>query len=345
MPAATIGLIDDPIFDTHKTGKHPENPARLAAIRRAITGSQVRGSLLPLSCSPATIEQLSLAHTEQHILLIEQLAANGGGWLDEDTVLVPASYDAAIHAAGAAIRAVEAAIHHDADAAFALVRPPGHHATAGRAMGFCLFNNVAVAARVARLELGIDRTLIVDFDVHHGNGTQDIFYLDPTVLYVSTHQWPLYPGTGRIEETGFGPGAGMTANIPMPAGCSDDAYQFVFDKVVLPLAKRFQPQLVLVSAGYDAYWGDPLANERLSVHGFSRLVEAVMAIADEWCPGRLAFVLEGGYNRDGLGASVVATLSTLAGKPEISEPAVVPEFGPGPDISGLISKVRHVQKL
>jgi acetoin utilization deacetylase AcuC-like enzyme len=212
-------------------------------------------------------------------------------------------------------------------------------------MGFCLFNNVAVAATMAREEYGIERTLIVDFDVHHGNGTQDIFYHDPSIFYFSIHQWPLFPGTGRVDEIGSGEGRGFTANVPIPARCGDDDYRRIFDAVLFPLARRFEPQLLLVSAGFDAYWADPLAEEWVTIDGFAKMVAALRDLSDDLCPGRLAMVLEGGYNPAGLGAAAVATLGELAGVPQVSEPYRLPDLSGGPEILSLIGSVKRAHGL
>ncbi|MFN8534110.1 MAG: histone deacetylase [Dehalococcoidia bacterium] len=342
---STVGFVDDPIFDNHHTGQHPENAGRLAAIRGAILSSDVRQSLARLTFAPASDDDLALAHTPQHVARIRQIADRGGAWIDGDTVVTEASFDVAAHAAGAAIRTVDAVLTGEYSAALAIVRPPGHHATPNRAMGFCLFNNVAVAALVARERFNIERTLIVDFDVHHGNGTQDIFYHDPAVFYFSTHQWPLFPGTGRVEEIGEAEGRGTNANVPLPPHSGNDAHRFVFDRVLFPLARRYAPQLVIVSAGYDAYWADPLASQRLTIEGFAQLVQACRAISDEYCPGRLAFTLEGGYNPKGLGAGVVATLAELAGRSEVIEPIPPPDLRGEPDITSLIDRVRQTHGL
>jgi acetoin utilization deacetylase AcuC-like enzyme len=225
------------------------------------------------------------------------------------------SYTAALCAAGAACRAVDVVLAPAGPGAgaFALGRPPGHHACRDLAMGFCLFNNVAVAARHAQREHGVERVLIVDWDVHHGNGTQEIFYADGSVGYFSTHQWPFYPGTGKWTERGVGSGEGSTCNVPLPAGTGDAGYVAAFAGVLVPFARRFAPDLILVSAGYDAHYADPLGQMAVSTRGFAALTGVVAGLATELCGGRLAFVLEGGYDLEALGAGVVATLECLNG--------------------------------
>ncbi|MCL6649801.1 MAG: histone deacetylase [Chloroflexi bacterium] len=343
MPS--VGFFDDPLFDQHSTVNHPEHAGRLHAIRRAIAASTVRSHLVPLSFAPASEEDVLLIHAPAHLAFLRRIAQAGGGWIDADTVVSPPSVDVALAAVGAGIRAVTAVLSGEQPAVFAAVRPPGHHATPTRAMGFCLFNTIAIAAEVARQRFGLERILIVDFDVHHGNGTQDCFYRESGVCYQSVHQWPLFPGTGRVDEIGEGPGAGFTVNLPLPPGCGDASYQRAFEDVFLPHARRFQPELVLVSAGYDAYWRDPLANHRLTVNGFARIVRLLVDFVDEHCPGRLVLLLEGGYDLAGLGASVVATLGELAGTPEAEEPVPPPPPIPEPDIQGLLATARRLHRL
>ena len=227
----------------------------------------------------------------------------------------PASYEVALYAAGGAIKAVEAVMNNEVDSAFALVRPPGHHATRWQAMGFCLFNNIAIAAKHALANLGIERLLIIDFDVHHGNGTQEAFYTDPSVLYFSTHQYPFYPGTGSLEETGAGEGEGTTINVPLPGWCGDEEYLRTFEQILAPVARRFKPQLILVSAGYDAHWMDNISSMQVSISGYAQMAEIIKGLAAELCSGRLVFALEGGYYLPALAASIRATLDVLLGNP------------------------------
>jgi acetoin utilization deacetylase AcuC-like enzyme len=269
----------------HPTGNHPERPERLAALlEHQHIWSEGRA---------ATDEELLLCHTPEHVAIVRD--ADEPVWLDGDTLCTPTSYEAAALAAGTAI---EAALR----GAFALVRPPGHHALAGRAMGFCIFNNVAVAARVAQRELGYERVAIVDFDVHHGNGTEAIFRDDDTVLFVSLHQWPFYPGSGGPDDQ-----AETTLNIPLRAGSGDAEYFDAFDRVVAPAVAAFAPDLVLVSAGFDAHEDDPLADMRVTEHGFRELARRCQALGD-----RVSAVLEGGYELDTLPRLVDAALDGFA---------------------------------
>ena len=273
-----------------------------------------------LSPRPASMEELETVHTPEYISYVKSKAEKGGGWLDPDTVMCPRSYEAALHAAGGVLVAVEAVVSGDVDNAFALVRPPGHHAIHDRAMGFCIFNNVAIAAKFVLSKLSFSRVLIADFDVHHGNGTQHTFYADPRVLYFSTHEYPFYPGTGRMEETGRSEGKGTTVNFPMAAGWGDEEYSRAFNEVLVPVARRFRPELILVSAGFDSHWADPLAMMQVSVQGFAQMVTVLQKLADELCRGRLVVTLEGGYNLQVVASSVRATFDVLLGSSEIDDP-------------------------
>ncbi|RPI92357.1 MAG: histone deacetylase, partial [Chloroflexi bacterium] len=235
-------------------------------------------------------------------------------------------------------------LRREADNALALIRPPGHHATPSAGMGFCLLNNVAIAARYAQREHDVERVLIVDYDVHHGNGTQDVFYDDPTVLYISTHQSPLYPGTGAISETGAGKGVGYNINIPLPPGVGDAGYGRVWEEVVIPVIRRFMPQLILVSAGFDAHWADPLANMGLSLTGYDQLARSLIALAGELCAGRIVFVAEGGYNLDVLGNGWANVTRALLGDKFIDDPLGV-THSREPSLEALVDKLRQIHKL
>jgi acetoin utilization deacetylase AcuC-like enzyme len=248
------------------------------------------------------------------------LVARGGGHFDPDTYANARSLDAAQLAAGAGTRAVDAVMTGEVDNAFALVRPPGHHATHTRAMGFCLFNNIAIAAQHALDAHKLERVLIVDYDVHHGNGTQDIFNHSSRVLYFSTHQYPHYPGTGDWREIGARQGVGFTANVPLPPRVGDAGMQRIFDELLFPLAERYRPQLILVSAGYDAHWSDPLAMENLTIAGYGALARTLTAMAREFCDGRVVYTLEGGYNLPALAHGVAATFHALLGDPDVLDP-------------------------
>lgn len=316
-----VGLVYDSIYLKHDTGTHVENIQRLTTTISLLEESHLMDRLVTLVPRPATIDELSMVHAKEYIAQVERKCQSGGGWFDGDTVASTGSYQAAIYATGGVLVAVDAVMSKTVDNAFALVRPPGHHATCWHAMGFCLFNNVAVAAKYALSSYNIERVLIIDFDVHHGNGTQDTFYTDQNVLYFSTHQYPLYPGTGCIDETGRGEGEGFTVNVPLIAGWGDKEYQAVFEDILAPIAMRFKPQLILVSAGYDAHWADNIASMRVSVSGFARLVEIIKVLADTLSQGKLVFTLEGGYHHQALSSSVLASLNILMEKnEEIADP-------------------------
>jgi len=299
-----------------------------------------------IPAGPITQERLERAHEPVYIEQVKRVAQRGGGHLDMDTYVRPASYDAALMAAGGLVEATRIVLDGELDNAFALVRPPGHHALRGRGMGFCLFNNVAVAARYALAEHALERVLIMDFDVHHGNGTQDEFEADPAVMYVSTHQYPYYPGTGYWNETGRGTGEGSIVNIPLGGGMGDDAFARIFDEIVGPAAWRFQPELILVSAGYDAHWDDPLAYMQLSIGGYAAIAQALKNLAEELCGGRLVFTLEGGYHLKALAYSVLNTFGVFM---DGESWQLLDPLGPSPNreqpVSDVIARVRQIHNL
>ena len=314
------GLVYDPIYLEHDTGDHVENARRLVTALSYLKETGIKEKLTCLPPRPALLEELEMIHAPEYISYVKSKAEKGGGWLDPDTVMSPRSYEAALYAAGGLLVAVEEVMKGEVDNAFALVRPPGHHAIYDRAMGFCIFNNMAIAAKFALSKFSLKRVLIADFDVHHGNGTQDAFYADPKVLYFSTHQYPFYPGTGRMDETGTGKGEGTTVNFPMAAGWGDEEYLRAFNEVLVPVARRFQPQLILVSAGFDAHWADHLAMMRVSVQGFAQMATILKNLAAELCQGRLIFTLEGGYNLRVVSSSIKAIFDVLLGNSEIDDP-------------------------
>jgi acetoin utilization deacetylase AcuC-like enzyme len=319
MPHRTA-LALSPVFLEHDTGAHPENPGRLRAVHALLDEAGLTPKLQPLAFAPATPDDLALVHDPAYVDAVRRAAERGGGWADPDTLITPRSYDVAACAAGAVIAATDAVLRRDADDALCLVRPPGHHAEPAQAMGFCLFNSVAVAAAHALARRGLERVAIVDIDVHHGNGTQDAFYDDPRVLYVSTHEYPFYPGTGALDEIGAGAGRGCNINLPMPAGCDDAAFLRAHDEVVLPALRRYRPQLVLVSAGFDAHFADPLAGEALSVDGYGAIVARLIDTARDLCDGRIVFALEGGYDLVALPWCVRRAAELLLGEPPAPDP-------------------------
>lgn len=297
----------------HDTGQHPERIARMQAIERELEGRAWLGYAVRDSV-PAGPALIDAVHIPSHRPAIAAACAAGGGALDADTIVSAGSYEAALHAAGGAAEVVDVLLSGAAPVAASLHRPPGHHADAGRAMGFCLFNSVAIAARHALDAHGLERVLILDWDVHHGNGTNDIFHADPRVLFVSIHQSPLYPGSGAATDRGSGAGAGFTLNLPVPAGSGDDAYRALVDHVVVPAARAYAPQLVLVSAGFDAHAADPLAGCTVTEAGFAGMAASVRRLAAE-VEAPVGLVLEGGYDLAALAGSLAATLETLARDP------------------------------
>ena len=314
------GLVYDPIYLEHDTGDHVENSRRLVDAISYLKETGIKEKLISLPARPASLEELEMIHAPEYISHVKSKAENGGGWLDPDTVMSPKSYEAALYAAGGLLVAVEGVMKKEVDNAFAIVRPPGHHAIRDRAMGFCIFNNVAIAAKFALSKFSLNRILIADFDVHHGNGTQDAFYADPTVLYFSTHEYPYYPGTGAAKETGTGKGEGTTVNFPMAAGWGDEEYLRAFKEVLVPVARRFQPQLILVSAGFDPHWADHLAMMTATITGFAQMAMILKELAAELCQGRLVFTLEGGYNLRVVASSIKAIFDVLLGNSEIEDP-------------------------
>jgi acetoin utilization deacetylase AcuC-like enzyme len=290
---------------------HPERPKRLTAIRDGLERSGTLARLLSITPEAAPLEALARVHDESYVEALERVCARAPVRLDPDTGVSEGSWAAALLSAGGGLAAVDAVMEGRARSAFVCTRPPGHHAERDRAMGFCLFNNIAVAARHAQHRHGVKRVAIVDWDVHHGNGTQHIFDADDTVLYLSTHQWPFYPGTGARGERGRGPGLGTTINLPLPAGSGDEEYARLFETVVIPALESFQPGLLLISAGFDAHERDPLAGMALTTPGYGKLTTLLRDAARGLCDGRLVSLLEGGYDLDALAASVDTHLRVL----------------------------------
>ena len=321
-------------FLDHDTGRgHPERPERLGADLDGARRGALADAVAVVEPRPATRDELTAVHPPAFLDDLERFCAAGGGDLDPDTSVVPASWDAALLAAGAGLDAVERLEAGQADAAFCAVRPPGHHATPSRAMGFCLLNNVAVVA--ATLAARGERVAVLDWDAHHGNGTQDAFWADPRVLYISLHQYPLYPGTGRLDDTGVGEGTGTTVNLPLPAGATGDVYLAAMDEVVAPAVETFGPDWLLVSAGYDAHRADPITGLGLTSGDFADLTGRAMELAPA---GRRVFFLEGGYDLEALADSTAATVARLAGTEDRAEAAS--SGGPGHDIVRAAVRLR-----
>ncbi|MCJ7445471.1 MAG: histone deacetylase [Methanotrichaceae archaeon] len=309
------GIVYHPIYLEHDTGFHPEKKERLTAILERIRQDDLLVEYI--SPEPATLNQIASIHGKRYIDQVRAICEQGGGYLDADTVLSERSYEAALMAAGGTIAAVDAVVD-GFDNAFALVRPPGHHALPNRGMGFCIFNNVAIAAKHAQAR-GLKKVLIVDWDVHHGNGTNAIFYTDKSVTFFSTHQFPHYPGTGRATEVGSDGAEGSKINVPIPSGTGDEGYLQVYRELLKPIAMELKPDIVLISAGQDTHRNDPLGGMNLTADGFGALAGLINEIARQCCGGRLAAALEGGYNLEAQAEAVSAELKAFSGQvPSIS---------------------------
>jgi acetoin utilization deacetylase AcuC-like enzyme len=341
----TVAYCYDSLFLEHDLPGHPESRLRLERGMAALADAGLLARMMLVRPRQVELSLLEKVHSPAYVATVRQIADRGGGHLDADTYLGGRSYDAALLAAGGVVELVRAVVSGRAASGFALVRPPGHHARPGRGMGFCLFNNVAVAARSVLDELGLSRVLIVDWDVHHGNGTQEIFYSSSQVLFFSTHQYPHYPGTGSGQETGAGAGLGHTVNVPLPAGVGDAGFRRIFSEILDPLAERFRPDMILVSAGYDAHWNDPLASLCLSLGGYWEMVRSVAALAGRLCGGRLVVTLEGGYDLDVLACGVADTCRALLGDPAAGSDPLGPCPWPERPVDDVLQRVKRVHGL
>jgi acetoin utilization deacetylase AcuC-like enzyme len=338
-------IVYDPFNLRHTLEGHPENHRRLKQTMDLLTEEGMLDRLVHVPSTPAALEPIQAVHIPQYVERLQSLAQRGGGHLDADTYVNGDSYEAALRAVGGLLNLVDTVLWGQAHNGLALVRPPGHHALTYNGMGFCLFANAAIAARHAQRHHGVQRVLIVDFDVHHGNGTQDIFYQDPSVLFFSTHQFPYYPGTGAATELGGEAAYGTTVNVPFPPHVGDQGYLEAFQRILAPVARRYRPELIVLSAGFDAHWMDPLASMALSIPGYAALVQEMMALADELCKGRLVAVLEGGYHLQVLAHSVLTTFQVLRGEStDASDP-----FGLAPamerDASSLLTRIRALHGI
>ena len=346
-----VGLLRDARFRDHEPPPpHPERPQRLVAIDAVLEAAGLLERVVPIDAVEASEEAMRRVHSDAFLALLARADAAAQSrlvTLDADTFVSAGSWRAARLASGGVLRAAERVARGEIESAFCLPRPPGHHATRDQAMGFCLTNHVAVAAAQLFASGAADRVAIVDFDVHHGNGTQEIFWDDPRLLYVSLHQFPHYPGTGGLEETGYGAASGTTINLPLPAGCGDGAYLQCFDEVVLPVLRRFQPSMLLISAGFDAHWRDPLAAQNLSGNGYRAIAQRLAYVAAELCAGQV-YVLEGGYDLEAIAWATRHCIDVLLGNPPAADPVGLPpvegEHGE-PDVSALIERAQSLCKL
>lgn len=337
----------------HDLPTHPEHAGRIRAVWRMLDQSGLTARMTNLSTGAmASDEQILAVHTPDYLKLFQRLATlETTARIDADTYVTPTSTEIARLAAGAVLNAVDAVLSGTAQGALSAVRPPGHHAEPGRAMGFCLLNSIAIAARHAQKMYGVDKVLVVDYDVHHGNGTEAAFYEDPSVFFMSIHQGEnsfggaFYPGTGSIDEIGVGKGQGTNLNVPLPPGHGDDSYEALFKQIIIPTARRFKPELVLVSAGFDAHWLDPLAGTRLSLTGYASLTRMLIHLAQERCAGRIVFVMEGGYHLDVLSSGVANIARQLLGDAEVPDPFGPPTRSEPRDVNSIIARLRTLHKL
>ncbi len=314
MSKRTAIFLSD-IFLAHEPGYgHVESPERLRVIYEELNRPEMAKKFIFPSFDPASHEILALNHTQSHIARIAATAGKTFDMLDPDTHTSSRSYEAACLAAGAVVAAVKMVAGKETDNAAALVRPPGHHAEADHTSGFCIFNNIAVGAHYALAKLNMERILIVDWDLHHGNGTQHSFYDTNKVLYISTHQYPYFPGSGGLQEVGSGTGRGYTLNVPLRGGQNDEAFARIFNELISPVARQYRPDCIMISAGYDTYFGDPLGTMAVTTDGFAYMTKVLVGLAAELCEGKLVLVLEGGYNFAGLKTGVLASLQEMTGE-------------------------------
>jgi acetoin utilization deacetylase AcuC-like enzyme len=345
MNKQRTALVYDPFNLRHTRQGHPENFRRLETTWHLLAQDGILTQLIRVPSSPAPLDAVLRVHTPEYVERLQSISLLGAGHLDADTYVNPDSYQAALLAAGGLLNVVDYVLTGRADNGFALVRPPGHHALTYHGMGFCLLANAAIAARWAQDRHGLARVLVVDFDVHHGNGTQDIFYADRDILFFSTHQYPYYPGTGAADEIGIAHAEGATVNVPLPSFVGDAGYLEAFRRILGPVARRFRPELILLSAGFDAHWMDPLASMRLSIAGYARLVQELLALANELCGGRLVCALEGGYHLDVLAHCVLTTLRLLSGSDRgVSDPFGLPPGGER-NVASLLDQVRSLHRI
>ena len=343
----TTAYVTDARFSEHSFPRHPEHAGRIQAVWKAFNAAGLKERLLPVDATPASDKQMLAVHSTDHL---NQLAAISQQekmvWIDQNTYALPASLGIARLAAGGVINMIDAVVADKADNGLAIIRPPGHHATVDRQMGFCLLNSIAIGARHAQLQHKLKRILILDYDVHHGNGTQDIFYADSSVMFISIHQSPHYPGTGKPGETGQLDGHGFTLNMPVAAGHGDQSYQALFEDIVWAAVERFQPELMLISAGLDAHWADPLAQMQLSLGGYDCMARESIKMAQTFCDGKIIFVMEGGYDLKALAYGWCNIAYALLGADELADPYGQPAHSaPVNEIRPLIKKLRRIHGL
>ena len=338
------GIVYDGIFHKHDQPGHPENSNRLKSIVTGLKDQNLFEKIELIKSRSANQEETALCHSKEYIEYVEEFCWKGGGYLDPDTYSNKYSYEASIKAVGSSIDLTNLVIDEKLKNGFALLRPPGHHALANKSMGFCLFGNIAIAAKVALTKSEINKVAIVDFDVHHGNGTEALIGDDTNILFISSHQYPFYPGTGSLTEIGKGEAEGTIINIPFPAGVGDDGFSKAYHEIVIPSIKKFKPDLMLISAGYDAHWNDPLANLNLSLSGFDLISRQLINTADEICSGKIVFFLEGGYNLEVLKFGVTNSIKSLIGIEDYKDPIGITSYQE-PNIEKLIKELKTIHNL
>ena len=338
------GIVYDPIFLKHTQAGHPENADRLNAILNNLESYKLLPLLEKVPSRSATHKELCYCHSENYIERVKKVCRKGGGYLDPDTYTTEFSFDAATTAVGSLIDLTNKVCTRSLKNGFALVRPPGHHALAGRGMGFCIFGNAAIAAKAALKNFDVEKVAIVDIDVHHGNGTEAMVEGDPNILYISTHQFPFYPGTGSKTEIGSGTAAGTVLNIPLEPGVGDKGFQRIYNELIIPKLIKFKPGLIIVSAGYDAHWNDPLANISLSLKGYSWISKTLVDLSEKLCNGKIVFTLEGGYNLEVLSKGVANSVKALLNRDDFEDPFGKPPQGEL-EISKLLQEIKKIHNL
>lgn len=344
----TSVYVTHPRYPEHNLPGHPEHAGRIKAIWAQMESTGLAKRMRQLEPTAVDEALIAAVHTPAYLELLRWIdeTKQERVHLDADTYAGPTAYEVARLSAGGVVLAVDEVMSGRAKNALAAVRPPGHHAMPGHAMGFCLLGNVPIAARHAQKTYGIERVMIVDYDVHHGNGTEAMFYDDDSILFISSHQYPFYPGTGAVTDTGRGKGEGFTVNIPLTPGHGDTSFAALYEQVVWPAAERFKPELIIVSAGFDSHWTDPLAGMRLSLTGYAHLSQELVKMADQFCGGKIVFALEGGYNLDALSQGVANITRILLGDNDISDPLGSPGEGyKEPDVMPLVGELRRIHNL
>ena len=335
----------DPLFLKHDQLNHPENAERLVSIHKELSSANIPDLLQKTPKHFATIEEMKMVHSENYINEVKKTSLLKESYLDQDTYTTSFSWDAATLAAGSLIKLTLEIIEGRSKNGFALVRPPGHHAIYNRGMGFCLFNNVAIAARAAQNMGGVQRVAIIDFDVHHGNGTQAIFDEDPDVLFISSHSYPFYPGSGNMNDTGSGTGKGSTINLPFSSGIGDEGVKTVYSEIIPEALERFQPEFIIVSAGYDAHWCDPIGNLNITSYGFTWISKFLLEQANKFCNGKIVFSLEGGYHLEALAEAVTNTIKVLMKRDDFKNTFGESNYSETPITEDYIKTIKRIHRL